>query len=116
MEEAGAGDSPLGTDRLILAALRVDDAEEMVGVLGDARLYEFTGGRPAAPDELRARYERLVAGSGRPDETWRNWVIRRRTDGRAVGTVQATIVERDGVRTALVAWVSGAPWQGRGFA
>jgi RimJ/RimL family protein N-acetyltransferase len=116
MAEAGTGDSTLVTDRLTLAALRVEDAEEMAGVLDDDRLHEFTGGRPAAPDELRARYARLVAGSGRPDETWRNWVVRRRTDGRAVGTVQATIVDRDGVRTALVAWVIGVPWQGRGFA
>jgi RimJ/RimL family protein N-acetyltransferase len=46
-----------------------------------------------------------------------NWVVRRRSDGRPVGTVQATIVEDGGDRTtAWVAWVIGVSWQGQGFA
>ena len=38
----------------------------MVAVLGDERLHEFIGGRPATPAELRERYARLGAGSRRP--------------------------------------------------
>ncbi|NUR84388.1 MAG: GNAT family N-acetyltransferase [Nonomuraea sp.] len=96
------------TPRLLLVPLGVEHAEEMAAVLADARLHEFIGGVPATPAELRARYERLVAG---PPE-WRNWVIRLREDGSLAGYVQATL---DG-DTAELAWVIGVPWQGRGIA
>jgi RimJ/RimL family protein N-acetyltransferase len=108
--------SEIGSERLTLTPLVPGDAEEMVDVLADERLYEFTGGAPPDAGQLRARYERMVAGSGRAEEEWLNWVVRRRSDDRPVGTVQATIEERDGERTAWVAWVVGVPWQGRGFA
>ena len=84
----------------------------MASVLDDERLHEFIGGRPATVSELRARYERLVAGSPNPEETWLNWVVRRRSDGQPVGTVQATLSEG----TAQIAWVIGTEWQSRGFA
>jgi RimJ/RimL family protein N-acetyltransferase len=88
----------------------------MVTVLGDVRLHEYTGGRPAPLEELRETYTRLVSGPGRPGELWLNWVVRRRGDSQPVGTVQATVVERDGRSTAYVAWVTGVAWQGRGYA
>jgi hypothetical protein len=47
-------------------------------------------------------------------EVWVNWIVRRRADSRAVGTVQATVQIRDA--TALVAWVIGVEWQRQGFA
>ena len=100
------------TARLVLEPLRADDADELAAVLGDERLHEFIGGRPATPAELRERYDRLVAGSGKRDEIWLNWTVRRRVDRAAVGTVQATVR----AQTALVAWVIGVDWQGRGFA
>jgi RimJ/RimL family protein N-acetyltransferase len=106
----------LTSERLTLTPQVPDDAEEMFEVLADESLYEFTGGAPVDASQLRARYERMAAGSGRGDETWLNWVVRRRSDDRAVGTVQATIVERDGGRSAWIAWVTGVPWQGQGFA
>jgi RimJ/RimL family protein N-acetyltransferase len=110
----GAGGDRIVTARLELVPLAVSDAEEMVAVLGDERLYAFTGGRPPTLDELRARYARLVVGWS-PDgtEQWRNWIVRLR-DGRAVGTVQATIAVA--AREAEVAWVIGFPWQGQGLA
>jgi RimJ/RimL family protein N-acetyltransferase len=110
------GDDVIGTERLLLTPLRPEDADEMVGVLGDPRLYEFTGGRPATLAELRERYALLAAGSGRPDEVWRNWIVRRRADVRPVGTVQATRVRRRGEWTATIAWVVGVGWQRQGFA
>ena len=86
----------------------------MVTVLGDERLYTFTGGRPPTLAELRARYARLVVGrSADGMEQWRNWILRLR-DGRAVGTVQATITAAG--REAEVAWVIGMAWQGQGLA
>lgn len=105
----------LTTRRLDLAPLTVADADEMIGVLADESLYAFIGGRPPTLGELRDRYGRLVAGgSGDGREEWHNWIARRRTDGRAVGTLQATIV--DGGRSADIAWVIGAVWQRRGLA
>ena len=103
----------IATARLTLTPLRVEDAEEMVGVLGDESLYVFTGGRPPTDDELRDRFRRQVAGSS-PDgaEEWRNWIVRQTGGGHAIGYVQATIAEQ----RADIAWVIGIPWQGRGYA
>ncbi|MGW5673556.1 GNAT family N-acetyltransferase [Streptomyces sp. NPDC003860] len=100
------------TARLTFWPLRVAHADEMAEVLGDRRLYGFIGGEPDGTDQLRARYERMTAGSPRPAEVWLNWVVRLEDEGCLVGTVQATVV--DG--TAEVAWLIGVPWQGRGIA
>jgi RimJ/RimL family protein N-acetyltransferase len=102
----------IDTERLVLTPLSVADAEEMVSVLDDVRLHEFIGGRPATLDELRNRYGAMVAGPGRADEAWLNWIVRERVDGTAVGTVQATVT----ATSAAVAWIVGVPWQGRGYA
>jgi RimJ/RimL family protein N-acetyltransferase len=102
------------TDRLTLSPLVEADADEMVDVLGDARMYEFTGGQPSALDELRARYRRLAVGhSADGSERWLDWIVRLTSNGRAVGAMQATVTA-DG-RSADVAWEIGVPWQGRGF-
>jgi RimJ/RimL family protein N-acetyltransferase len=101
---------------LNLTPLEVEDAEQVVAVLGDERLHEFIGGQPLTLDELRDRYARLVAGSGKADEVWLNWILRLRADSQPVGTVQATLTT-DGDRwTAHVAWVIGADFQNQGFA
>lgn len=139
----------IATSRLALSGLRPADAAEMTAVLADERLYEFIGGRPPTAAELRDRYLRLAAGSGRPDEIWLNWIVRQRVTRRPVGTVQATVktavetaaetaaesgipgaapqagalmtgsaasgVLAGAIRTAWVAWVIGASWQGRGY-
>jgi RimJ/RimL family protein N-acetyltransferase len=109
-------DSTIVTRRLTLVPLQVADAEEVAGVLGDQRLHEFIGGKPATIAELHDRYARLVAGSSRPNEVWLNWIVRRRSDRRAIGTVQATVTTTEGQSTANVAWVIGLDWQNRGFA
>ncbi|MFD4866114.1 GNAT family N-acetyltransferase [Streptomyces sp. NPDC058412] len=104
----------LATRRLDLLPLLPAHAEEMSLVLADPALHAFTGGAPLSREELRARYERLGAGSPDPATVWANWVLRLRGQGRLVGTVQATIVP---ARTlAELAWVVGTPWQGHGFA
>jgi RimJ/RimL family protein N-acetyltransferase len=102
----------ISTERLDLLPLRVEHAAEMAEVLADPALHTFIGGTPHSPQALLARYERLVAGSPDPAEQWLNWVISLRSEGRLVGTVQATITGR----TAEIAWVVGTPWQGRGIA
>jgi RimJ/RimL family protein N-acetyltransferase len=100
------------TDRVVLTALAVDDAAEMVQVLGDRALYAFTGGEPPTLADLTLRYERQVAGTGRRDETWHNWIVRVPPDDVAIGYVQATVTGTD----ADIAWVIGTHWQGQGLA
>lgn len=109
-------DSSIVTDRLLLSPLVVDNAAEMVDVLADPALHEFTGGRPATLDELRDRYQSLVLGSGLAAERWLNWIVRRRDDNVAVGTVQATVMDLDKHPVAYVAWTIGTGWQRRGYA
>ena len=101
----------IATPRLDLLPLRVEHAAEMAVVLADPALHRHIGGAPLTFEELRLRYERLVAGSPDPAVAWLNWVIRLRADGRLTGTVQATVGP-----TAEIAWVVGTPWQGRGIA
>jgi RimJ/RimL family protein N-acetyltransferase len=109
-------EAAIGTERLVLRPLRVADADELAAVLGDPALHQFIGGRPDTLEELRRRYAAMVAGPGRPGELWRNWVVRRRADGAAVGTVQATLTRHGKGWRAEVAWVVGVPWQGQGYA
>ena len=107
--------STIATSRLMLTPLVVEDAETMVHVLGDERMYEFTGGRAPTFDELRTRYRQLVVGRS-PDhsELWFNWVVRTVNDAQAVGVMQATVATEGS--SADVAWEVGVPWQGRGIA
>ncbi|MEF9883350.1 GNAT family N-acetyltransferase [Streptomyces sp. P9-A4] len=102
------------TRRLDLVPLAVAHADEMARVLADPALHTFIGGAPLTAPELRARYERLSAGSPDPATVWCNWVVRLRDEDRLTGTVQATVT--DGGRVAEVAWVTGTEWQGRGIA
>jgi RimJ/RimL family protein N-acetyltransferase len=104
------------TDRLDLLPLLVEHAPEMAAVLSDPDLHAFIGGAPADPQALRARYERLTAGSPDPTVSWCNWVIRLRDEAALVGTVQATITDHGLERIAEIAWVVGTAWQGRGIA
>jgi RimJ/RimL family protein N-acetyltransferase len=109
---AGLALTELVTDRLHLEPLTVDHAREMVAVLGDQRLYLFTGGGPPALADLERRYTAQVAGSGDQDEQWLNWIVRLDSTHQAVGFVQAT-VEPHGTE---VAWTTGIMWQRNGYA
>ncbi len=103
------------TERLTLTPLVEADAETMVAVLNDKRMYEFTGGRPPTLEELRRRYEQLAVGHSRDrTEQWFNWLGRLTDIGRAVGAVQATVAADH--TTAEVAWEIGVQWQGHGIA
>ena len=105
------------TKRLALEPLRLEHADEMVVVLADPGLYAYTGGKPPTLEELRARYRRQARGRS-DDGTagWLNWVVWSRTDGAAVGYVQATLTMDAGQGVAELAWVIGAAHQRRGYA
>jgi RimJ/RimL family protein N-acetyltransferase len=110
---AVSGDFDLNAGEVELVPLKAADAAELSPLLDDPALHRYIGGAPLGAAQLEERYRRLEAGAP-PDigEQWLNWVIRRREDGKAVGTAQATI-RGD---TALVAWVIATRWQGRGYA
>ncbi len=102
--------------RVVLEPLREEHAEEMALVLGDPRLYEYTGGQPMSAHELLSLYQRQIAGpSDERGEQWLNWIVRRVDDDVAIGFVQAT-VSGEAQGEADIAWVIGMPWQGRGYA
>lgn len=105
----------LQTQRLVLQPLRAEDADALMPVLDDERMYAFTGGQPPTLDQLRDRCRRLAVGRS-PDgsQSWFNWVVRRHGANAPVGTVQATVVRDDPI--ADVAWEIGLEWQGHGFA
>jgi RimJ/RimL family protein N-acetyltransferase len=98
------------TARLTMLPLQVEYAGEMAKVLADPALYTFIGGEPLTVEALEDRYRRQLAGPGRADVHWLNWVIQ--YDGRLIGYVQATVTGG----TAEIAWVIGTEWQGRGYA
>ena len=93
----------------------MEHAQELAPLLDDPGLYVFTGGEPASLPELRERYRRQAVGCS-PDgsQRWLNWVVRRREDGRAVGTVQSTVTVEGAVLVAELAWVVATPHQGHG--
>ncbi|MEU6224529.1 GNAT family N-acetyltransferase [Streptomyces sp. NPDC047042] len=106
----------ISTGRLDLLPLHVEHAEEMASVLSDPALHTFIGGTPDTPQALRARYQRVTAGSPDPAVSWLNWVIRLRDESCLTGTVQATVSFSGHGPIAEIAWVVGTPWQGRGIA
>lgn len=115
--EVGDWNRSLTTARLELVPLEPRHADELVSVLDDIRLYRYTGGEPPVLEELRQRYEGWRDRMS-PDgtECWLNWMVRRRVDARALGTVQSTVTSDQDRLEADVAWVIGVEHQGHGYA
>lgn len=108
---------PLAGLRLDLEPLRVEHSEEMSVLLDDLGLHLFIGGEPASLADLRERYRRQASGrSADGSQRWLNWVARRREDGRAVGTMQATVTLEAEMPVTEIAWVVATPFQGQGYA
>jgi len=113
--ESGAA-AMLNRQRVRLEPLRIEHADELTPVLNDSMLHTYTGGEPADLAQLRARYRRQLVGQS-PDgsQRWLNWLVRGE-DGQALGTVQATVSEKEDELAAEVAWVIGTAHQGQGYA
>ena len=108
---------PLVSERLVLDPLVPAHAAEMVDVLADESLYEFTGGEPPSLQQLTRRYAAQVVGHSDDGlQTWFNWIVKLRDTGSAVGFVQATVDVDDDGATADVAWVINSSHQGQGIA
>ena len=93
-----------------LRPLRVTDAPEMAAVLADPELYRY----PSVEGRERQDAVQARGHSSDGSELWLNRIVVVGPEEQAVGYVQAT-VPLDG-SPAEIAWVVGAPWQGRGYA
>lgn len=109
-------DERLLTPRLELVPAVADDAEELTEVFGDQRLYAFLASQPTTTEELRAQFARLAAArlADKEETSQRNWTVRRRSDGQAVGMLQAAFSDEG--RAAEIAWAVGVLWQRQGIA
>jgi len=103
------------TERLHLEPLRGAHAAELFELLSDERLYRYIPHDP--PGTLAAlteRYERLeTRHSASGDESWLNWAVRSKSDGRCMGRVEVTIRPDAG---ALLAYEIGPEFWRRGIA
>ena len=99
----------LKTISLRVEPLSPHHAAALLEPLQDQALYEYIPDRrPADRAALEARFERLAAGSPRPDEGWLNWVA---FCGEApVAMLQATV---EGDR-ATIGYVVLQTWWGQG--
>jgi RimJ/RimL family protein N-acetyltransferase len=102
------------TERLRFESLRLDHAAELSSGLTHPDVYLFiTGRNPATGAELAAHFQRLLAGpADASNSAWWNFVARRAADGRALGLVQAVIVED----RAEIAYLFGPEYWGHGYA
>jgi ribosomal-protein-alanine N-acetyltransferase len=103
----------LQTPNLVLEPLKPAHADELFPHLSDPALYTYVPQDPPPDiDRVRARYARLEHGrSADGRDLWLNWVIK--ADGRAAGTVQATVIPNG---TALIAYERYAPFAHKGVA
>ena len=76
--------------RVVLAPLRAADADALAGLLDDATIRGFLG-----VAHLAGLRRRFAGWEARPvphgGQSWLNWIVRARDDGRALGWVQATV-------------------------
>lgn len=84
--------APIFTERLRLEPLRPAHARAMWAVLRDPALYQWIARPPpASQEELAARFARIAQRTvpGRAEQ-WLNWSVWTRSDGDAIGVVEAT--------------------------
>jgi ribosomal-protein-alanine N-acetyltransferase len=106
---------PLETPRLALEPLVAAHAAAIYDALQAPDMYAFI---PQDPPRTPAGLETSLAARATrqsPDgrETWLNWVLRRRSEGVYVGTIEVTI---HADRTAALAYMIFAPFQRQGYA
>ena len=107
----------LSSERLCLEPLAVEHATEMVGVLADPSLYEYTGGEAPTEKRLRRRYMAQAVGQSEDgSQGWFNWVVKLQASGTPVGFVQATVEQKRSGLEADIAWVISPAHQGQRIA
>lgn len=107
----------LTSERLRLEPLAVEHATEMVGVLADPSLYEYTGGEAPSGEQLRRRYATQAVGRSEDgSQGWFNWIVKLQCDGTPVGFVQATVHRKRRGLEGDIAWVISPAHQGQRIA
>ena len=103
------------TARLALEPLRAGHAARLFPLLADPRLYVYVDDEARASVALlAARFAELARGApAGSNETWLTWVIWRRADGAAIGTLQATL--EPGGRAWIGYLLTPSAW-GQGYA
>jgi RimJ/RimL family protein N-acetyltransferase len=105
------------TARLRLEPLTVTHAPEMVDVLADASLYEYTAGEAPTLERLERRYEAQSVGHSEDgSQGWFNWIVKLTAIDSPIGFVQATVEQYGPERMAYIAWVISPSHQGLGLA
>jgi RimJ/RimL family protein N-acetyltransferase len=112
---AAANEALVHTARLAIEPLCAAHAQLLFPLLADARLYTYVPDTARASiSELFERFDTLERGAPPGSvEVWLNWLLTRRDDGAAIGTLQATVTP--GVRAWLGYTLTPAAW-GQGFA
>jgi RimJ/RimL family protein N-acetyltransferase len=105
------------SERLRLEPISIDHAPEMVEVLADASIYEFTGGEAPTLEQLQRRIALQEVGHS-PDlrQGWFNWIVKAKDDDVPMGFVQASLERNQTQLTANIAWVIKPTHQGQGVA
>ncbi|WP_074713495.1 GNAT family N-acetyltransferase [Arthrobacter alpinus] len=105
------------SERLRLEPLSVEHAPEMVEVLADASLYEYTGGEAPSLEQLQRRYTLQAFGQSEDrSQGWFNWIVKPIGGSAPVGFVQATLERKASEVVANIAWVISPTHQGQGIA
>lgn len=103
--------------RLRLEPLTEEHALEMVEVLADVSLYEYTGGEAPSLEQLQRRYAaQSVEHSEDGLQGWFNWIVKPKDSDTPIGFVQATVEQSGPELVANIAWVISPVHQGQGIA
>lgn len=107
----------LTSERLRLEPLAVEHAPEMVGVLAEPSLYEYTGGEAPSGEQLHRRYAAQAVGRSEDgSQGWFNWIVKLHDGGAPVGFVQASVDRKGRSLEATLAWVISPAHQGQRLA
>ena len=103
------------TARLDIVPLRAAHAQLLFPLLADPRQYRYVpDAARASVAELWQRFEQLERGPAAGSaERWLNWLVLRRSDGQAVGTLQATVTPGE---PAWIGYALFPPFWGQGYA
>jgi [ribosomal protein S5]-alanine N-acetyltransferase len=113
------GDAPAyvpfagATPRLHVEILTPGHAPLLIAGLSDPALYAWLDQPPPDLATLTRRFEFICRRPAPDRQVWLNWALRTKSDGRYVGTAQATVFASRDVNLAYFVFV---PVQGQGYA
>ncbi|MDQ6943165.1 MAG: GNAT family N-acetyltransferase [Candidatus Eremiobacteraeota bacterium] len=103
------------TERLVLRALRADDAEAMLAYRSDPEIMRYQGWEPQSIDEVRAFIAHMSEVKPYAPGTWRQLAITIRATGELIGDCGVR-VPADEPEQAEFGMTLAPAFQGRGYA